>query len=219
MKNVLITGATGMVGSQVLNLLLQDVGVEKVTSIGRRKTGKTSPKLTEIVHDNFLDFSSLTEELTGIDACFHCIGVYQGAVSKEQFIQITCDYQQALIDVLEQSSPQLTFVLFGASGADPSEKSRILFARIKGKAENILNKASFPKKYIFRPGYIHPTGERKPPGLAYRMMVPLGGFLLKLFPGSGLRDRELAQGMVMMGLHPDQESRIFENKEILQLLR
>ena len=218
MKTLLLTGATGMVGTHVLSQLITHSEVGKILSIGRRKTGKTSPKLTEIIHDNFLDFTSLQSELTGIDVCIYCLGVYQNTVSNEQYVQITCDYQQALIDVLVQTSPQLTFVLFGASGADPSEKSRILFARTKGKAENILDAAPFPRKYILRPGYIHPTGERKPPGFAYKIMIPIGGALLTVFPNLGLTDQQLAEGLVRMGMNPDQESRVFENKDIRELV-
>jgi len=145
-KNVLITGATGMVGSHVLNLLLEDERVGKVVSISRRSTGLTHPKLQEIIHQDFLDFSSLSTQLTGIDACLYCLGVYQNQVTKEQFYEITCDYQKALTDVLEKTSPHMTFGLFGARGADPDEKSPLLFARVKGRAEKLLSQTSFPRK-------------------------------------------------------------------------
>ncbi len=217
-KTILLTGATGMVGYWVLKEVLNNDAVTKVISIGRRKSGVEHKKLTEVLHDNFLDFSPLKEQLAGIDLCIYCIGVYQGQVPKDKFFEITCDYQKALTDVLQTSSPQLTFVLFGASGADPTEKSRALFAKAKGRAEALLNATSFPKKYIFRPGYIHPTGTKKPSGMAYKIVSPIGGGLLKLFPGMGILDRELARVMVQVGLVGEEPSRIFSNVEMKEIL-
>ncbi len=216
-RKVLITGATGMVGCLVLQYLLEETSVEQVISIGRRKTGLKHNKLKEIEHDNFLDFKALSSDLTNIDSCFHCLGVYQNQVSKEKFWEITCGFQKALTDTLEQSSPNLTFVLFGASGADPSEKSKILFAKAKGHAENLLNKTSFPKKYIFRPGYIHPTGNKKPKGIAYAIMLPIGAALFKLFPAVGISDKNLAKAMVIIGLKRDRQSKTFSNAEIKKI--
>ncbi len=205
-KKVLITGATGMVGRQVLAHLLNHAGVAAVLSVGRRETGVAHPKLREVVHQNFRDFSGIASDLVGIDVCFHCLGVYQGQVSKQDYVDITCYYQKALTDALAAASPDATFVLFSAQGADPSEKSRALFARAKGRAENLLNQTGFPKKYIFRPGYIHPTGARQPPGLAYKLIAPIGGFFLKIFPGIGMTDRDLAQAMVSTGLDGSKET-------------
>ena len=121
-----------MVGSQVLEVLLEESQIDKVISIGRRKSGKAHPKLEEIVHDNFLDYTSVKDQLTELDLCMYCLATYQNQVSKEKYIQITCDYQKALTDMLEETSPGISFVLFGAAGADPTEKSRLSFAPGKG---------------------------------------------------------------------------------------
>ncbi len=218
MKKILITGATGMVGTQVLEQLLQNENVSQIISIGRRKTGITNKKLKEIIHADFMNFSSLKEELINIDVCFYCLGVYQNQISNTEYEKITCSYQKALTDILEETSPKATFVLFGAAGADPSEKSRILFARVKGKAENLLNSTKFHEKYIFRPGYIHPTGKRKPPGWSYKIGLPVFAILFKLFPSIGISDKDLAAAMIKVGLYPKFHSRVFENSQIRELL-
>ena len=214
---VLITGATGMVGRLVLQYLLEESSVEKIVSIGRRPTGLKHDKLKEIEHDNFLDFKTLSSDFTDIDICFHCLGVYQNQVSKEKFWEITCDFQKALTNTLEQSSPNLTFVLFGASGADTTEKSKILFSKAKGRAENLLHQTSFPKKYIFRPGYIHPTGNKKPTGIMYTIMLPIAAVLFKLFPAIGISDKNLAKAMVITGLRNNLESTTFSNAAIKKI--
>lgn len=216
-KTVLLTGATGMVGGQVLDLLLEHPDVERVVAIGRRKTSVSDAKLREIVHADFLDLSAVKADLAGVDVCFHCLGVYQGQVPNEAFFEITCDYQQALTDTLAAASPQATFVLFGASGADPSEQSRAWFALAKGRAENLLNETGFPKKYIFRPGYIHPTGARRPAGLLYTLLLPVAGALFKVFPPIGIRDRDLARAMISVGIAATRDSQVFSHRVIRQI--
>lgn len=206
-----------MVGGQVLDILLASPAVDKIISIGRRKTAIRHEKLHEIMHADFRDFSALSSELAGIDVCFYCLGVYQGQMSKEAYFEITCDYQQALTDVLARVSPQATFVLFGASGADPSEQSRTLFALAKGRAENLLREAGFPRQYVFRPGYIHPTGARGPTGLSYRLLWPVADALLKYIPGLALTDRDLARAMVSIGIEATQESAVFSNRTIKKI--
>ena len=216
-QTTLLTGATGMVGSQVLDLLLANPDVGQVTSLGRRTTDVRHEKLRDILVEDFMDLSGVASQLTGIDVCFHCLGVYQGQVSEAEFFEITCDYQKALTDALAQGNPDAIFVLFGASGADPSEGSRALFARAKGRAERLLDETPFPQKYIFRPGYIHPTGGRKPPGLAYKMLLPIAGALFKVVPSIGIADRDLAQAMVTTGLAASAPSAVFENRDIRRI--
>jgi len=105
-----------MVGQRVLSLLLESSNVDSILYIGRRKTGVEHSILTELILSEFLNIAELKDELVGIDACIHCLGVYQ----------------KALTNVLEETSPNLTFCLFGAAGADPSEESSITFAKAKG---------------------------------------------------------------------------------------
>ncbi len=211
---VLITGATGMVGGHALRYLIDEDKVSEVISIGRRETGVSHEKLNEIVIADFENLTAIRSELENIDLCIYCLGVYQGQVDKETFIKITCDYQNALTDQLQELSPNCCFVLFGAQGADPTEKSRTLFASAKGKAENLLMNTGFSKKYIFRPGYIHPTGERKPTGIAYKILLPIMKLIFPLFPGIGINDHDLARAMVNIGLSQTAKSGVYENNQI-----
>ncbi len=214
-KTTLITGATGMVGGFALRHLLADKRVGKVISIGRRTTGLKHEKLKEIIHSNFLDFTPIKDILVHIDVCIYCLGVYQNQVSKKQFFEITCNYQKALTDTLAETSPDLSFCLFGAQGADTTERSRVAFVRYKGMAENLLHATPFPRKYIFRPGYIHPTGHRKPSGWVYTYFaIPLGALMFRFFPKMGITDTDLAKAMVNVGLAAQSPSRVFTNEEM-----
>ena len=211
---VLLTGATGMVGRQVLKHLLDNPAVGEIVSIGRRKNGFNHEKLRDIEHTDFLDLSPLAADLANIDACFHCLAVYQSQVTKKAYFKITCEYQQALTDALSAASPKATFVLFGAQGARPDGKG-MPFARVKGEAENLLQATDFPRKYIFRPGHIQPTGKRKPPGWIYQLLVlPIMKSKFAKNPAIGITDSDLAKAMVAIGLEATQESKIFSNEMI-----
>ncbi len=70
--NVLIFGATGMVGQGVLLECLRDADVESVVSLGRTATGVHDAKLREIVHRDLLHYEGMEESLAGFDACFFC---------------------------------------------------------------------------------------------------------------------------------------------------
>ena len=216
-KRVLITGSTGMVGSYALKYLLEDDRVSEVISITRRSTGIQNEKLTEIIHDNFEDFSSLRDQLKNINLCVYCLAVYQALVSKEDYFKMTCDYQKALSDVLEELNPQMTFSLFSAEGA--TEKIPITFFKGKGIAERYLNNTIFPKKYIFRPGYIHPTSQRKPKAFAYRFFRPLMNILVPRFPRVAVEDKDLAKSMVKIGLEANSEQKYFYNKDMRKIAK
>ena len=93
---VVIFGATGMVGGEVLTQCLANDEINTVLSVGRRNSGVVHPKLKEVVHGNFLDFTALEDELADVDVVYYCLGVYQAQVSKAQFWEITVDYLGAL---------------------------------------------------------------------------------------------------------------------------
>src|SRR5579863_4010959 len=86
---VVLFGATGMVGQGVLRECLLDPDVESVVSVGRGATGHYHPKLLELEHSNFLDFSAIENQLQGFDACFFCLGVSSAGMSEENYEQVT----------------------------------------------------------------------------------------------------------------------------------
>jgi uncharacterized protein YbjT (DUF2867 family) len=131
---LVIVGATGMVGGYALRYALDHSSVGVVTVIGRRKLGISHPKLKEVLHNDFTDCSALVQPLSGQDAALFCLGVYTGAVPDEEFRKITVDYTVEFARVLRASSPGAAFSFLSGSGADQTERSRLPFARYKGKA-------------------------------------------------------------------------------------
>jgi uncharacterized protein YbjT (DUF2867 family) len=215
-QRVLLVGATGMVGGCALRLCLDHPDVAKVTVIGRRSTGIDHSKLTEFVHDDFLDFSGIAEVFARHDVALFCLGTYTGAVADEEFRKITVDTTIAFASTLRERSPQAAFCFLSGQGADPSERSRIAFARYKGAAENAVLGLGFPRVHIFRPGYIYPVVPREEPNTMYRISRVLWPVLRRIYPNIGVTSEDLARAMVHAGLRgtAGYGSPVLENRDI-----
>lgn len=201
LQRILVLGATGMVGGLVLRECLRRPEVGAVTTIGRRPTGLRDPKLTEVLHRDFADYREVAGALADQDVAFFCLGVYTGTVSDDELRRVTVDYAAAFAEALHARSPRAALCFLSGQGADPSETSRIAFARYKGAAENALQRIGFPRLHIFRPGYIYPVERREEPHLGYRVMRLLYPGLRVLFPNRVIRSDDLARAMVHAGLH------------------
>jgi len=219
-NRLVIVGATGMVGKYALRYALENSAVRSVTSISRSKVGISHPKLTEVMHRDFADCSALAETLSGQDAVIFCLGVYTGAVSDAELRTITVDYTVEFARVLRSSSPAAAFSFLSGSGADPTVRSRMPFARYKGEAENALLAAGFPHVYIFRPAYIYPVEPRKEPNFTYRLMRGIYPAFRVLFPNQVIRAADLARAMVDVGVSEIGHRRgpVFENRDIRALV-
>jgi uncharacterized protein YbjT (DUF2867 family) len=219
-KRVVIVGASGMVGGYALRYLLEDAAVGGVTSIGRRSLGVSHAKLTEILHPDFADCSALAGALSGQDAAVFCLGVYTGAVPDAELRRITVDYTVEFARVLRAGSPNATFAFLSGSGADPTGRSRLSFARYKGEAENALSAAGFPRVYMFRPAYIYPVEPRREPNVSYRVLRALYPAFRVLFPNQVIRADDLARTMADAAVGGIGESRtlVLENRDIRHLV-
>ena len=219
MKNILIMGATGMIGGEALLSALMNPKIEQVKVIVRHSTKIKHPKLTEIIEEDFGNFQKLKPHLKGVDACIYCIGVYTGCVSKEVFSKVTVDMTRDFASLLKQESPNTTFCFLSAAGADETQKSKILFMREKGKAENILKSLDFKVLNIFRPWYIYPVVPRKEPTFFYKIMrVIYPNFLAKIWPNCGITSRVLATAMVK-SVFKTEKLTVFENHEIKEFYK
>jgi uncharacterized protein YbjT (DUF2867 family) len=215
-KRLVIVGATGMVGGYALRYSLENPGVGSVTAIGRKALGISHPKLKEVLHRDFADCSSLKETLSGEDAAVFCLGTYTGSVSDAQLRTITVDYTIEFARVLRASSPGAAFSFLSGSGADPTGRSRMPFARYKGEAENALLAAGFPHVYLFRPAYIYPVEPRKEPNLSYRILRAIYPAFRLLFPNQVIRADDLGWAMLDVVVKGTAEQRgpVFENRDI-----
>ena len=215
-KRLVIVGATGMVGGYALRYALDHPGIGRVTAMGRRMLSLSHPQLTQVQHPDFADCSALAETLSGQDAAIFCLGTYTGAVSDAELRKTTVDYTVEFARVLHGSSAGATFSFLSGSGADPTGRSRIAFARYKGQAENALRAMAFPRAYIFRPAYIYPVEPRREPNFSYRLLRAIYPVFRVLFPNQVIPADDLARAMVDVALRETQDTGglVFENRDI-----
>lgn len=193
---VAIWGATGATGRELLQRCLRDRRVAGVLALTRRSLSLESPRLKEVLVDDFLDLSPLREELRGIDVAYWCLGVSQSAVPDEgNYRQITRDYTLAGARTLLQESPDAEFHFVSGMGADRTGRSRLMWARIKGETEASLLALGMRRLVIWRPGFIRVPGGRAAPSVAERLAAWLSP-LLRLLPNMTNTTVRIAQAML-----------------------
>ncbi|MBS1979304.1 MAG: NAD-dependent epimerase/dehydratase family protein [Bacteroidetes bacterium] len=214
--NVIITGATGMVGEGVLHECLQHADVQLVLVINRRSCGVQHPKLKEIIHSDFHDITPLQAQLSGYQACFFCLGVSSVGMKEDQYRHLTYDLTLHVAGVLSKLNPDMIFTYVSGAGTDSTEQGRVMWARVKGKTENDLMKLPFRKVYNFRPGYMHPTPGLKNVLSFYKYIGWMYPALRKLFPGSVSTLAELGKAMINC-VRLGYDKSVLEVKDIVEL--
>jgi len=202
---IILFGATGMVGQGVLRECLLSPDVKQVKTIGRSATGKEHQKLHEIVHRNLFDYSDVTADLTGFDACFFCLGVSSAGMKEEDYERVTYGITLAAATTLAQLNTDMTFIYASGMGTDSTEQGSVMWARVKGKTENALLRLPFKSVYLFRPAFIQPLHDIKSRTKLYRMMyalsTPLFPLLNAVFPHSLTTTEKIGRAMINIVMH------------------
>lgn len=196
---VLIFGATGMVGQGILRTCLADSGVERVVTVGRTPTGLKDPKLMEIVHADMASYAAIEQWLKGFHACFFCLGVSSSGMQEADYERITYGFTIAAAKTLARQNPGMTFLYVSGAGTDSTGEGRVMWARVKGRTENALLRLPL-NVYLFRPGLIQPLDGIKSKTRSYRVMYMLTGPLLSVLrralPNQIVTTRDLGRAMV-----------------------
>jgi len=191
---VILTGATGMVGEGVLLECLDNPAVERVLSVSRRSCGRAHAKLSELLVPDFRELGAAEAELAGYDACFYCAGISSVGLKEPEYTAITYDTVLAFASTLARLNPQMTFVHVSGAHTDGTEQGKVMWARVKGRAENALMRLAFKNVYNFRPSLMKPTpGQTKVKG-GYTLIRVLYPLFNLVFPGMALSD--VARAMI-----------------------
>jgi uncharacterized protein YbjT (DUF2867 family) len=174
---VILFGATGMVGQGVLRECLQDPRVTHILQIVRDPTTTVSPKLSELVHQDFFDWSTVEQQFDDYDACFFCLGVSAVGKTESNYRRITYDLTLNVADVLLRHRVK-TFIY--VSGQGTNECSRSMWARVKGATESALLQLPFAQVFCFRPGFIQPLDGIRSKTAWYNAIYSAVGFTYPL---------------------------------------
>ena len=218
----IITGSTGMVGKGVLLECLDSPKVESVLVINRKPVGIKHEKLKEIIHPNFYDLSSIEEQLKSYNACYFCMGVSAFRMSEADYTKVTHDLTLHFAETVLKMNPEMFFTYVSGVGTDSSEKSKTMWARVKGKTENDLLAMPFKAAYMFRPGFIQPMkgikSATKLYNAIYVVFKPLYPLLKAISPNGITSTVQVGQAMINVTMDGYQ-SKILHSIEINELAR
>ena len=153
---VVLFGATGMVGAGALLECLDDARAERVLAVVRTPTGVRHPKLEEVLHRDFYDYSALQPRWAGFDACLFSLGTTSVGKTEAEYRRITYDLTLAAARSMVAVNPRMVFCYVSGTGTDGTARGRVMWARVKGETENAILALGFRGAYMFRPGYIQP---------------------------------------------------------------
>lgn len=193
LKKVLLLGATGLVGRELLAVLLGDDAIEQVRVVARRSTGVASPKLQE----HRIDLEEMAEqpELFAVDAIFCALGTtIKVAGSEEKFRRVDHDYPLVAAQLGRTQNAQ-HYLLISALGADA--ESRIFYNRVKGETERDILQLHYPRTTIARPSLL--LGERQEFRLGERIFARLGFLVPAAYKPIAARD--VAKALVDAAKH------------------
>lgn len=216
---IIVFGATGMVGQGVLEACLREEEVTEVLVVGRTPTGRSHPKLRELHHEDFTDFTAVKDQLAGYDACFYCLGTSAVGMSEADYRIVSFDFPLAAARALLATAPDAAFCHVTGAGTDGTGKTRMMWARVKGQTENTLLELN-PHAYMFRPAFIVPLpgtkAKTKSYVLLYRVVTPLYPLLRRLIPRYVTTSLQLGQAMLRATRHGSPR-RVLETADINHL--
>jgi uncharacterized protein YbjT (DUF2867 family) len=214
---VILFGATGMVGQGALRECLLNPEVERVLAVGRNATGQSHAKLRELVHKDLYDFSGIEDALSGYDVCFFCLGVSSAGMKEPEYRRVTYDLTLAAAQTLARRNPDMTFLYVSGAGTDSTEKSRSMWARVKGETENALLKLPFKAAYMLRPAFIQPMHGIQSKTRLYRaiysVMGPLYPVWKTLLPKYVTTTEQLGRAMLRIARR-GAPKHVLENQEL-----
>ena len=176
MKKAIVIGSTGMVGKQLIQLLIENEAFSEVVSLVRRSSGIIHPKFHEIIV-NFDEPETWSKFVSG-NVLFSCMGttIAQAKTKDEQY-KVDFTYQFTVAEIAAKNGIS-NYVLVSSAGAD--SKSNIFYSKMKGKLENAVQSLPFEYISILRPGLL--VGNR----IEKRVGEKIGFLVLNAFNKLGL---------------------------------
>jgi uncharacterized protein YbjT (DUF2867 family) len=192
---VLLFGATGMVGQGVLRECLRDDNVEAVLAVGRSSTGRTHPKLRELVRSDMFDFDAAGANLQEYDACFFCLGVSSAGMSEVEYTRLTFDLTVGWAKALARINPSMTFLYVSGAGTG----GKAMWARVKGRTEAELL-ALFPSAYMVRLSMLRAmngeVSKTRWTRIGYAILRPVLPLVRAIAPSAVISTEELGRAMI-----------------------
>ena len=215
MKTALLFGASGLVGSHLLNQLIKDTNYSKIKLFVRSVTEIIDPKV-EIIKTDFNNLQNHKEDVKG-DDCFFCIGTTkQNSSDKDEYRRVELDIPKEIAKIAKLNLVN-SFIFVSAIYANPNSSGD--YVRFKGLVEEELKRLNFPKLALMRPSFLMGDRKEKRVGekigiFVFKLLSPLLlGPLKKMRP---IHSETVAKAMIRAA-NENLEKNIFESNEIAEL--
>jgi uncharacterized protein YbjT (DUF2867 family) len=213
---IIVTGGTGLIGAEVLRQAIADNSIDEVIALARNKPETEHKKIRTVLHGDFHNYTGLEKYFKEADALIWCLGISQTQVSKTKYEEITNGYTKACVDYCSAINPSLRFVFVSGNGADRTEKSRTLFKRMKGKAENALLNSGLSNVIIARPDAVRPRHKNRKAPFLYKLVYPLFPLVEWLAPSKIIWSDVLAVALLKLAKNGHTATTL-ENMELRRL--
>ena len=216
MKTALLFGASGLVGSHVLNQLISNNSYSKIKLFVRSSIDISDPKI-EIIQTDFNNLENHREDIKG-DDCFFCIGTTkQNSPDKSEYRRVELEVPKQIAQIAKSNSVN-SFVFISSGYADP--KSSGDYLKFKGEVEEELKRLNFPKLGIMRPSFL--LGDRKEKRVGEKIGIFVFKLLSPLFLGplkkmKPIHSATVAKAMIAITQN-DSSQTIFESNEISEII-
>ena len=215
----LVAGATGLIGSHLLDLLLASPTHEKVIALTRRPLDRTDDKLSNLVADFDQLEAAISQSGIQVDEAYCALGTtIKKAGSKKAFRKVDYEYETAFAQAALAAGAS-KFALVSAVGADP--KSPIFYSRVKGETETAIRGLGFASTHIFQPGVLlgH-RDESRPAEQLAATLTPLLNLGLQgpLRKYRGIDAKTVATAMIA-ALHSDRPSAVHRYDAMVKATR
>ena len=217
-RNALVIGATGLIGKNVVNQLIQNEGYEKITILVRKSSGLTHEKLEEII----VNFNQLEEyeQYFQVNDVFSCLGTtIKIAKTKENFRKVDYDYSLKVAELASKANVQ-NFLLISSMGAN--SHSNIFYSKVKGEVERDVRTFHFSGLFIFRPSLL--LGERKKVRIGEKVAEKISTIMPFIFTGPfkkyrPIKGETVAKAMINSALSGRKGEQIIESNSIESISR
>ena len=211
MRIAIIAGATGLVGTHLTHLCLENDHFDKTIVITRRPLGIDDFRLTEVVLSDFDKITALQIPKADEYHSFCCLGTTMArAGSQDAFEKVDLDY----VLLFARRSIQLNCSHFSVvSSLGANSRSLSFYSRTKGRMEDAVKQLGFPSLSILRPSLL--LGERKEKRFMEDLAKPFAKFLPKSF--RGIEGFHVAKAMVELSLQKHPGNHTYSSGEILAI--
>ncbi len=208
-----VIGATGLIGTQLVQLLLENDNFEKIRIFVRRDSGLKHAKLEQQIVD-FSENEIWHKSLNG-DVLFSALGTtLKQAGGKENQFKIDYIFNLNFAKAAKENGIE-NYILVSSVGAN--SKSKVFYTKMKGELDEAVSKIGFKNVAILRPSSL--TGDRKDKRMAEIISIPLATFITKFIfkKYRPIEDKIVAQAMINAAIQPIKTKTIWEASEVFEL--